>query len=352
MRVALIGYGTAGAVLHAPLIAATAGLELAAIVTTRPARHRAARTAYPGTAILTDVDDVWRGGFDLVVVATSSGAHAALAEQAIASGLAVIVDKPLATSSRAAQRIVDLAQTRGVPLTVFQNRRWDSDFQTLRQVLSDGRLGRPLRLESRFELYRTLDPTGWQESPKPSDGGGVLIDLGSHLIDQAMVLFGGPTSVYCELHRRRPNAVVDDDALVSLAFAGDVTGHLWMSRIAHASGPGFRMLGSDAAFEIDGTDPQWAALQRGDRPGQRSWGRHPSMGIVTREDGAAPGVSRVRPAAGAYHRFYEGVRDALLTGNPMPVDPRDAVGVLRVIEAARSSAERGCAVAFDRLATG
>jgi predicted dehydrogenase len=297
--------------------------------------------------ILTDVGDVWHGGFDLVVIATSSGAHAELAEQAIASDLAVVVDKPIATSSAAAEGVVRLARGRGVPLTVFQNRRWDSDFLTLRMVLAEGRLGRPIRLEARFEVHQALDPRTWQESPDPAHGG-VLIDLGSHRIDQALVLFGAPQSVYCELHRRRPGAVIEDDAFLSLTFAGEVGCHLWLSRTAHTGGPGFRMLGSDAAFEIDGTDPQWAALAHGDRPGGSGWGRQRPMGRVIRETGPAPGVRRVRPAPGAYHRFYEAVRNALVAGAAMPVDPSDAVTVLRVIEAARSSAERGCGVALER----
>jgi len=348
IRVALIGYGAAGAVLHAPLIAATAGLELGAIVTTRRTRQRDARATHPEATVLADVGAVWRGGFDLVVVATSSGAHADLADQAIAAGVAVVVDKPLATSAAAAERLVRRARARSVPLSVFQNRRWDSDFLTLRSVLADGRLGRPLRLEARFEGYAALNPAAWQESPDPEDGGGVLIDLGSHRIDQATVLFGAPRSVYAELHRRRPRAAIEDDAFVSLAFAGDVTCHLSLSRAAHAGGPGFRMLGSDAAFEIDGTDPQWAALARGDRPGGAGWGRQTAVGRVTSEGGDATSVRRVRPAPGDYGRFYASVRDALLHGTPMPVDPSDAVTVLRVVEAARASAARGQRIDLDQ----
>lgn len=344
IRVALIGYGTAGAVLHAPLIAATAGLELHAIVTTQPARQRAAGSAHPGATIVADVGEAWRGGFDLVVVASSSGAHAELAEQAIAAGAAVVVDKPLATTARAAERIVRRASSRGVPLTVFQNRRWDSDFLTLRKVLADGRLGRPTRLEARFEVHQALDAAAWQESPDPADGGGVLVDLGSHRIDQATVLFGAPSSIYAELHRRRPGTLVEDDAFVSMTHAGDVTTHVSLSRATHGGGPGFRMHGSDAAFEIDGTDPQWEALARGDRPGGAGWGRQTATGRVTSEAGDATSVRRVRPVPGDYQRFYAAVRDALQHGTPMPVDPTDAVAVLRVIEAARASAARGCRI--------
>ncbi len=348
IRAALIGYGAAGAVLHAPLIAATAGLELSAIVTTRPSRQRDARAAHPAATVLADVGAVWRGGFDLVVVATSSGAHAELADQAIAAGVAVVLDKPLATSAAAAERIVHRARASSVPLTVFQNRRWDSDFLTLRKVLAEGRLGRPIRLEARFEGYHALDPAAWQESPDPRDGGGVLIDLGSHRIDQATVLFGAPRTVYAELRRRRPGAAIEDDAFVSLTFAGDETCHLWLSEAAHAGGPGFRMLGSDAAFEIDGTDPQWGALARGDRPGGAGWGRQTSAGRITSEAADPPTIRRVRPVPGDYRQFYASVRDSLLHGTPTPVDPSDAVAVLRVIEGARESAAQGRRLDLDR----
>jgi predicted dehydrogenase len=341
LRVALLGFGDAGRILHAPLVASTEGLELGAIVTRDPARGRAARMAYPDVAILGNADEVWPGGFDLVILATPSGGHAGLAERAIAAGLATVVDKPLTTTVASAERVVALARAAGVPLTVFQNRRWDSDFRTLRRVLAEGRLGRPLRLEARFEVYRPVDRSRWQESPVAADGGSVLVDFGSHRIDQAVLLFGRPLTVSAEIHRRRPGSAVDDDVFMSLAFAGGVTAHLWLSRTAHASGPAFRLLGSDAAFEIDGSDRQWSALGRGERPGGRGWGRHPTVGRITIEDGPDEGTRTVRPLAGAYPQFYAAVRDALLDGGPMPVDPADAVEVLRVIEAAETSAREG-----------
>ena len=352
LRVALLGYGDAGRILHAPLVASTAGLELGAIVTTDPARAGAARAAYPDAAILRDEDEVWSGGFDLAVLAIPSGGHAALAERAIAAGVPTVVDKPLTTTVASAERVVALARSAAVPLTVFQNRRWDSDFRTLRRVLAEGRLGRPLRLEARFEVYRPVDRARWQESPVAGDGGSVLVDVGSHRIDQAILLFGRPGVVSAEIHRRRIGSVVDDDVFVSLSFAGDVTAHLWLSRAAHASGPAFRVLGSDGAFEIDGSDPQWSALGRGERPGGRGWGRHPTVGRVTVEDGPDEGTRAVRPLAGAYQQFYAAVRDALLGGGSMPVDPADAVEVLRVIEAAETSAREGRVVTLAPPAAG
>jgi scyllo-inositol 2-dehydrogenase (NADP+) len=341
IRVALIGFGAAGAVLHAPLISATAGLELAIIVTANPARRAMAQVAYPHAELLADVEDLWRRDLGLVVIATRNGAHASLAERAIEASIPVVVEKPLATSADAAARLISLAERLRVPLTVFHNRRWDSDLRTLEHVLAGGRVGRPQRLEARFELYRPLDPGAWQESDDPAEGGGVLLDLGSHRIDQSIRLFGEPSGVWSELRRLRPGATVEDDAFLSLAFPAGVAAHLWLSRAVRASGPSFRLVGSEAVFEIDGTDPQWDALARGHRPGGVGWGRHPSMGILTGGDGSTEIIERVRPTPGDYREFYRRLRAALAGAGPLPVDARDALLVLRVIEAARLSAAVG-----------
>ena len=336
-----MGYGTAAAVLHGPLISATDGLDVVSIVTRDPARAAAAVRSHPGAQVHSDVAEVLRGGHDLVVIATPPRYHAALAERAIRAGIAVVIEKPFAPSSVGASRIVDLALARAVPLTVFQNRRWDSDFLTVRALLQSGRLGRIHRVESSFEPNRATRPIGWQDQTAVADGGGVLIDLGSHLIDQAVLLLGAPMTVHAEIHRRRPGAVADDDTFVSLTFAGDVVCHLRMGYVAGSGGPAFRILGSNGTFEIDGTDPQWAALERGESPAGRDWGRQTASGALTGGEGDKQAVMRIRPRHGAYPRFYRGVRDALLRGGPMPVDPVDAVVVLRVIEAARLAAKGG-----------
>ena len=347
LRVALVGYGEAGRILHAPLVSATPGLELGAIVTADRQRGRAAGAAHPGTTVLDDVRDVWRGRFDLVVIATPPRSHAELAAAAIEVGLATVVDKPFAVSSDQGARIVAAARSAAVPLAVFQNRRWDSDFLTLRRVLADGLVGRPIRLEARFEVARAVVPGTWQESSDPADGGGVLLDFGSHRIDQAIQLFGAPRTVFAEIRRVRPGSMVDDDVVLSLGFAGDVQVHVWLSRAVHAAGPGFRLFGTDAAFELAGSDPQWTALGRGDEPGGPGWGRHRPMGRLVRDLEPREGVRRIRPAAGSWQRFYPAMRDAILGIGPVPVDPADAVTVLRVIEAARVSADAGRVVRLD-----
>ena len=199
MRVAIIGYGLAGAVFHAPLVAATEGLEVATIVTSDPQRQERARREHPGARIVNDVEVALEA--DLVVVATPNHTHAPLARRAIESGAAVVVDKPLGLDPAEAIDLLEL----GGRLTVFQNRRWDSDQLTLRRLVAEGALGEVFRYESRFERWRPEPKAegAWRESRTPAEGGGVLLDLGSHLVDEALRLLGPADSVYAEIDARR-----------------------------------------------------------------------------------------------------------------------------------------------------
>src|SRR3954469_15978138 len=216
LRVGLLGYGLAGRVFHAPLIAACPDLVLAAVVTRDPERRAALRAVHPGAEALDAPEQLWEraASLDLVVVATPNRSHAALARAALHAGLAVVVDKPLATSAAEARALIDEARARGRRLTVFQNRRWDGDYLTVRKLIADGALGAVHRFESRFERWNPVPRPGWRESGDPADAGGLLFDLGAHLIDQALQLFGPARTVYAELDRRRPGVVADDDAFV------------------------------------------------------------------------------------------------------------------------------------------
>jgi predicted dehydrogenase len=336
-RVALIGYGLAGESFHAPLIAAVEGLELAAVVTRDAQRRARAADRHPQARLLGSADEVWAAPdlYDLVVVAAPNRAHAPLARAAIAAGLPVVVDKPLAATAVEARALVDEARARGVMLTVFQNRRWDGDFLTLRQLSEAGELGRVQRFESRFERWRPQIKSGWRESGDPEEGGGVLFDLGSHLIDQALQLFGPVSAVYGEVDARRPGARADDDAFVALRHESGVHSHLWMCAVAAHSGPRMRVLGDRAAYVKRGMDVQEDALRRGGGPLDPGWGEEPesSWGRVFAGEGEPP--RPVPTARGAYERFYLGVARALAEGGPPPVDPEDAVRVLELLEAAR-----------------
>ncbi len=338
LRVGLIGFGTAGAVFHAPLIAAAPGLRLAAVVTSDPERAARARREHPGAEVVDSAARLFelRDRLDLVVVAAPNRFHVPLAEAALAAGLPVVVDKPLAASAAEARRLVAEARRRGLLLTVFHNRRWDGDFLTLRRLVESGELGRVTRLESRFERWRPEPKPGWRQSGDPADAGGVLYDLGSHLIDQALALLGPARRVYAELAAGYPGAAVDHDAFVALEHASGARSHLWASALAAHAGPRFRVLGTGAAWVKDGPDGQEAALREGWRPGDPGWGEEPEerWGRL----GAGDRFEPVPLERGCWERFYAGVAAALRDGAPPPVDPADAVAGLEVIEAARRSA--------------
>jgi len=346
LRVAIAGYGLAGEVFHAPLVAATEGLSLVAVTTSDAGRAARARAAYHGIAVKPDAETLLRDIPDVhvLVVATPNRLHVPIARAALAQGIAVVMDKPLATQAAAAAALVDAFAAARVPLTVFQNRRWDGDFLTVALLVRSGELGAITRFESRYERFRPqIDPEAWREQPAADEGGGLLLDLGAHLVDQALTLFGTPRRVYAEIDRRRPDAVVDDDVFVALEHDGGVRSHLWMSAVAPVGGRSLRVSGTRAGIETPGLDPQEDQLAAGLRPGDANWGEGEPARFA--DDGG--GGERWMPIqAGAYERFYAGVRDALRDGGPMPVDPRDSVTGLRVIEAARRSAGRGAVVDF------
>ncbi|MBQ0978775.1 MULTISPECIES: Gfo/Idh/MocA family oxidoreductase [Micromonospora] len=341
LRVGLLGYGLAGRVFHAPLIAATPGLRLDAIVTRDPQRREQARQHFPDARLVDDADEFWRtpDALDLVVVATPNRLHVPMARAALAAGLPVVVDKPLAATAAEGRTLVDEATERGVPLTVFQNRRWDGDFLTARRLVEQGELGRVLRFESRFERFRPTIKPGWRELASPEEAGGALFDLGAHLVDQAVQLFGRVDRVYAEVDRRRAGAAVDDDAFVALTHANGVHSHLWMGAVTAQLGPRLRVLGDRAGYTTYGLDVQEAALHDGGRPDQPGWGevppeRYGKLGV----DGD---LRPVPTEPGAYQSFYAQVATALRDGAPMPVDPRDSVATVELIELAHRSAVEG-----------
>ncbi|GAB3155199.1 Gfo/Idh/MocA family oxidoreductase [Microbispora hainanensis] len=348
IRVGLAGFGPAGSFFHAPLIAATPGLRLAAVVTRDPVRAERVRADHPGAAVVPAADDLW-DRCDLVVIASPNRTHVPLATEALKAGLPVVVDKPLAGAAAEARDLVRLARDRGLMLTVFQNRRWDGDFLTLRRVLPE--LGEVHRFESRFERWRPVPKGGWRESGGPEEVGGTLFDLGSHLVDQALRLFGPVSHVYAETDVRRAGVRNDDDAFVALTHRNGTRSHLWMSAVAADLGPRFRVLGSRASYVKWGLDPQEERLRAGERPDAAAFG--PGGGADAGAGwgaeapdrwgtlGAEGDVRRVPTEPGAYQRFYEGVVACLRDGAPPPVEPDDAVDTIAVLEAAVLSAARG-----------
>ncbi len=345
LRVALIGYGLAGRWFHAPLIAAVPELRLTDVVTSNPERRRQALDDHPGVRVVSEVAELWDGPPpQLVVVATTNATHAPLAMAAIERGTAVIVDKPLGVSSDEAQGLVRAAERAGALLTVFQNRRWDSDQLTLRRLIDEGRLGGVLRYESRIERWRPqADPAAWRAAD-PAQGGGQLLDLGSHLVDQAVQLLGPVTHLYAEISSLR-GLPADDDAFLALRHAGGAVSHLHASALTAAPGPRLRVLGTQAAYVVQEVDSQEAALRAGRRPDtEAEWGEEPRPAWGRLVTGEAEELVRSEP--GDWPAFYRQLVRALREGAAPPVDPWDAVETLRILDLARQSSAMRSVVAL------
>jgi scyllo-inositol 2-dehydrogenase (NADP+) len=346
LRTALIGYGVAGEFFHAPLIAAEPGLSLATVVTGDEGRAARARERYPGVRVVEAADQLWARPeeHDLVVVAAPNRAHVPLARAALEAGLHVVVDKPLAPRAEEGRALARRAHETGRTLAVFQNRRYDGDFLTLRRLLDEGALGSVHRFESRFERWRpALRDGAWRERGGPEEAGGVLYDLGSHLIDQALTAFGPVEAVYAELDRRRRGTEADDDDFVALKHRSGVRSHLWMSHVAAQAGPRMRALGSSAAYVKWGLDPQEDALRAGGVPGGEGWGTEPPdrWGLL----GVEGAENAVPTEPGDYPRFYRELVEALHAGARPPATAQEALATLELIEAALESARTGAVIA-------
>ena len=337
VRVASIGYGLGGAAFHTPLIASTPGMRLATIVTRNPERRAQAAREHPNATIVDSVQALWDRpeDQDVVVITTSNDSHASLALDALAAGLPVVVDKPFAVTVSQARQVIAEARRRNLLLTVYHNRRWDSELLTVKWLLAEQAFGDVLRFESRLERWRPQPKGGWRERGEPQQAGGLLYDLGTHLIDQALHLFGPVTDVYAELDRRRPGMQVDDDMFLALTHASGVRSHLTATSLSAQPLARMRVLGSRAAYLKVHGDVQEAALRSGARPDKPGWGEEPRehWGLLGVGDAAVP----VRSEPGAYQQFYAGLVASLREGAPPPVDPEDAVAGLEIIEACLTS---------------
>ncbi|MET0179277.1 MAG: oxidoreductase, partial [Novosphingobium sp.] len=318
---------------HAPFIGVTAGLTLRAIVS----RDRAkVRLDLPGATVVPDVAALLaEPGIDLVVVSSPDDLHAEHGLMALRAGKHVLVDKPFATTLADARRLADEAEARGLILTVFHNRRWDADFLTLERIIGEGRLGRIVQFESRFDRWRPTPAAVWKEA-RP---GGSWFDLGPHLIDQALCLFGPPQAITADLATLRPDAPAFDYFHATLRYPG-LRVILHSSKLVADHGLRFAVHGTRGSWIKHGTDPQEAASLAGALPGDDSWGRDASAGVFTpgnAEAGAGPLPSR----NGDYRLFWNALAAAIRGEGPNPVPAAEALRVMQVLEAGlRSSDER------------
>jgi predicted dehydrogenase len=336
--VGIVGYGLAGRSFHAPFVEAVAGLRLAAVATSDPARRQRVRDEHPDAAIVAGVDELLaRSDVELVVVASPNRSHVPVGTRALASGRHVIVDKPMAMDLPEAESLIEAAERAGRLLTVFQNRRWDGDFLTVRELIERGDLGAVDSIETRFERWATVGDE-WRETAE--EAGGPHRDLGAHLVDQCLQLFGPVDRVFAQIDRRRPGTRVEDSVFLAMEHANGVHARVWTSLIAGHLGPRFRIRGLAGEYVKHGLDAQEAHLVGGMKPDDPDFGIEPvdRWGTLSTGDGATRTVPTLR---GAYIRFYEMVRDAVRGDGPLPVDPADSARGLRILEAAERSARSG-----------
>jgi predicted dehydrogenase len=339
IRVAIIGYGYATKTFHAPLVASVRGLELRAVSSSDPAKVHA---DWPQLAVeATPQALIAREDIDLVVVPTPNDTHHPLAREALLAGKHVVVDKPFTLTQAEAQDLTALADRRGRVLSVFHNRRWDGDFLSVRELVASGRLGRLTQFESRFDRFRPLVRPRWREQAGP--GSGLWLDLGSHLVDQALQLFGMPQALWVDLRTQREHAVVNDAFHAQLRFADGQRVMLHASALTAAPGARFSVHGTRGSFVKTGLDPQEDCLKAGQRPdGVSRWDLPAETATLLVPDPASPDTLLSESPSmlpGRYAAYYDAVRDAVWGRGPTPVTGEEAAQVMSLLDLGVASHE-------------
>jgi scyllo-inositol 2-dehydrogenase (NADP+) len=343
LKVGLMGYGFAGETFHAPVVEHCGCAALAAIATGKPER---AAADYPNAAIVPDFAAlIALDGIDCIVIATPNDTHFDLAHEALEAGKNVVVDKPVTLSGADARTLADLAAARGLLFAPFHNRRWDGDFMTVRALIESGRLGRVTHFESHFDRFRPKVPQRWRE--EASRGGGLLFDLGPHLIDQALTLFGAPQTVFATVRQHRDHASAPDYVHLLLAYP-DKEIVLHASALAALAPPRFTVHGTRGSYVKTGLDGQEDQLKAGLRPGNPGFGRNPP-GLLREVDGDHDLRHEYATRDGAYAEFYRALAAAVLEGKPFPVTAQDAVDVMTIIDLALRSDAEGRRLVFEPL---
>jgi scyllo-inositol 2-dehydrogenase (NADP+) len=343
IKTAIIGFGLSGKVFHARVLRAIPQFVITSVVSSRVDE---VREELPEAQVVASTSEVFADeSVDLVIIATPTGAHAQLAQQALEAGKHVVVEKPFAVSSREARGVVEYAERAGKVLSVFHNRRWDNGFLTLKRELQTGSLGAVYQYEARFDRFRPqVNPGRWRE--QAVDGAGILYDLGSHLIDQSLHLFGRPASVYCDLHAQREQAAADDYFVILFDY-GSLQVTLRAGSVVGVPGPVLQAHGAKGSFIKRALDPQEDALRAGKCPTTLgdTWGLDADGGEIHQLD-AAGNLKLVtcRTEPGDYCAYYRGIFKSIVEGASAPVSARDGLAVIELIEACMLSAREGCIV--------
>ena len=346
--VGLIGFGLAGRSFHAPVIRAVPGLRLVAILQRSGLE---AAEMYPDVRIVRSVEELLSiDGIRLIVIATPNETHAPLAKKCLASGRDVIVDKPFATSYQEAAELVQFAKECGRLVTVYQNRRFDGDFQALQQLVRSGTLGRIVRFETNYDRFRPkLKANAWREKVAP--GAGVLFDIGPHLIDHAMLLFGRPAAITADVRIEREGGLADDAFDITFHHPDGIRAVLSSNILAATQRPRFLLFGTEGAFLKQTFDPQENNLRRGEIPKDTPWGLEPeeNWGLLTLSDGITFTQRRIPSALCDYRDYYANIRDVLFGKAEPFVTTQQALNVMRALELVRESSASHCTIPWSEV---
>lgn len=344
INTALLSYGMSGEIFHAPLIAAHAGFRLAKVVQRRSAT---AQNRYPSVTVVNSIDDVLRDdAIELVVINTPNETHYDFTVRVLDAGKHAIVEKPFSVTTAEADALIDLAEKRDRVLTVFQNRRWDGDFLTLRQVIAQRLVGKIASFELHYDRYRNyIEANTWKEEMAP--GTGILYNLGSHMLDQVLVLFGFPLEIDARLGIQRPGGKVDDYYDIRLQYT-DFQVIVRSSYLVREPMPRYILHGTEGSFVKFGIDPQEQALKDGRLPGSAGWGSEPpsDWGRINTNVSGLHISGTVETLHGNYLTYYNNVYDVIRNGGELAVKPGESRDVIKLIEACAESNRRRAAIRF------
>ncbi|SFE06272.1 scyllo-inositol 2-dehydrogenase (NADP+) [Paenibacillus catalpae] len=344
VNVGLVGFGLSGQVFHAPIIQSVEGMEIVKVVSSNPDK---VGQYLPDASVVTSLEELlFDEHIDLVVITSPNQTHYPYAKQALLAGKHVIVEKPFVISSEEAEDLIETAKLQNKKLSVYQNRRWDNDFLTVKSLIASGKLGDIASYETHYDRFRPQVSDRWREKAGP--GSGMLYDLGAHLIDQTLHLFGKPASVYADLLVQRTGSEVVDYFHLILTYE-NMRVILHSGSLVMQHGPRFQVHGSQGSFIKYGLDSQEDMLRRGGLPGQPDWGkdREDWYGDLTLTVDGQAVTSKVPTQQGSYERFYEGMYQAITDNKPVPVDAADAMNTIRVIELAIQSSREKRVLPFN-----
>lgn len=344
LRTALAGFGSGGRVYNAPVISSIPGYSIEKILTSSKKNIQAAQHDFPEAEVVQDYNEILQDrSIDLVIILLPNHLHYTYAKEALLQGKHVIVEKPFTTTVKEAEELIQLARQKDLVLSVNHNRRWDSDIRTIKELLEQEQLGRVVGFEARFDRFRNKVKDSWKENPELK-GSGILFDLGSHLIDQALMLFGTPTEVFADIRTQRKEAKVPDNFEL-LLFYPDLRISLKAGTLVKEKGPAFSVFGTRGTYLKYGTDVQEEALKQGIRPADDpDWGKEPEAIWGTLD--TLEQKKKLESLPGDYRKLYENVYQSITEKEPLVVTSEQARDVIKVIELAYQSHSARRAIAF------